>query len=592
MTRSLFLCIFRIMLKEYKTLVPYLKKYLIYYIAGIFCLVITDAGLLYIPQFIKKAINSVSVGAFELSLIGRYMIQMVMLAILISIGRFFWRFFIHGASRRIETELREKIFYHLLDMSSAFYGEHKTGDIMARMTNDMKAIRMASGMAFVAFIDGLFMALAILVILFTSYSRLTLITIIPLPFITIIVLFAGKMLGKRFKRVQEAYSAISERVQESFSGISVIKTFTQEEHFLNEFGRDNDEYWAANMSLIRIWGFIFPVVSFLSGITVCLLLLYGGSQLMMNQLNPGNFVAVMSYLAMLIWPMLGAGFTVNLIQRGGASLKRINQILEVEPEISNGESPRDVPIFKELTVNSLNYTFHGSGDSVINDLTLTLRAGETLGILGKTGSGKTTFIRLLPRILESEEGQIHYNGIPLHSLELSSLRSSIAMVPQETILFSRSIRENILYSKEDASEEELARVVHISTLDRDLKNFPDGMETQVGERGVSLSGGQKQRIAFARALLADPELLILDDALSAVDTKTEEFILKELVKLRKGKTNIIISHRVSTLQVSNKILVLRKGSIGQYGSHKELSRQDGLYKRIFDLQSMEQEEQS
>ncbi|OQY33808.1 MAG: ABC transporter [Spirochaetaceae bacterium 4572_59] len=580
------------MLKEYKTLVPYLKKYLIYYIAGIFCLVITDAGLLYIPQFIKKAINSVSVGAFELSLIGRYMIQMVMLAILISIGRFFWRFFIHGASRRIETELREKIFYHLLDMSSAFYGEHKTGDIMARMTNDMKAIRMASGMAFVAFIDGLFMALAILVILFTSYSRLTLITIIPLPFITIIVLFAGKMLGKRFKRVQEAYSAISERVQESFSGISVIKTFTQEEHFLNEFGRDNDEYWAANMSLIRIWGFIFPVVSFLSGITVCLLLLYGGSQLMMNQLNPGNFVAVMSYLAMLIWPMLGAGFTVNLIQRGGASLKRINQILEVEPEISNGESPRDVPIFKELTVNSLNYTFHGSGDSVINDLTLTLRAGETLGILGKTGSGKTTFIRLLPRILESEEGQIHYNGIPLHSLELSSLRSSIAMVPQETILFSRSIRENILYSKEDASEEELARVVHISTLDRDLKNFPDGMETQVGERGVSLSGGQKQRIAFARALLADPELLILDDALSAVDTKTEEFILKELVKLRKGKTNIIISHRVSTLQVSNKILVLRKGSIGQYGSHKELSRQDGLYKRIFDLQSMEQEEQS
>ena len=585
-----FFCYIIKMLKEYRTLLPYFRKYIPYYLSGLFCLLLTDAGQLYIPQFLKKAVNAISSGSFELPFIGTLMIQLVVTALMISIGRFFWRFFIHGASRRIETELRQKIFFHLLDLSSTFYGKNKTGDIMARMTNDMKAVRMASGMAFVAFIDGLFMTLAILIILFSTYSRLTLITIIPLPLITIIVLFAGRLLGRRFKRVQDGYSLLSERVQETLSGIRVIKTFNRENHFLNEFGRDNDEYWQANMSLIRIWGFIFPVVTFLSGVTACLLILYGGQQVILNELKPGDFVAVMSYLGMLIWPMMGAGFTVNLIQRGGASLKRINHILNEVPEISNPPQPQDVPPFEKLSIHSLDFSFSKASESVIRDMTLEINAGETLGILGKTGSGKSTLIRLLPRILESKPGEILFNGIPLHSLALSQLRSVISMVPQETILFSRTIRENILYAREEAAEEELQEVIRISTLDRDLKNFPLGLETLVGERGITLSGGQKQRIAFARALLAEPEILILDDALSAVDTKTEEFILKEFMKRRRGKTNIIISHRVSTLQTADRILVLENGVIDQYGSHEDLIKQEGLYKRIFSLQAMEEEE--
>ena len=580
------------MLKEYRTLLPYLNKYIPYYITGILCLVITDAGLLYIPQFIKNAINAISTGNFDLEVIRTLMLQMVLVALVVSIGRFFWRFFIHGASRRIEMELRRNIFYHLLDLSSSFFGKNKTGDLMARMTNDMKAIRMASGMAFVAFIDGLFMALAILIILISSYPHLALVSIIPLPLITVIVLFAGKVLGTRFKRVQDGYSALSERVQETLSGIRVIKTFTQEEHFLKEFSRDNDEYWEANMSLIRVWGLIFPIVSFLSGVTVCLLLYFGGRQVIIGDLNPGDFVAVMSYLGMLIWPMLGAGFTVNLIQRGAASLARINHILDAKPEISNSESPLAVPPFEQLTVDSLVFKYNGTNSLVIDNLSLELKAGETLGILGKTGSGKTTLIRLLPRILESKEGEILFNGSPIHSMDLSQLRASISMVPQETILFSHTIRENILYAKADASEEELNEAIRISTLDRDLKTFPLGLETQVGERGVTLSGGQKQRIAFARALLADPQILILDDALSAVDTKTEEFILREFMKKRAGKSNIIISHRVSTLQVSDHILVLDAGAIDQYGTHEQLIKQEGLYKRIYTLQSMEKEELS
>ena len=579
------------MLKEYYTLLPFLKKYTPRYIAGFVCLIITDAGQLYIPQYIKKALNLLSSGDFDTLVIRGLMIRMIFVAALISLGRFFWRYFIHGASRRIETELREKIFYHLLNMSSSFYGNHKTGDLMARMTNDMKAVRMASGMAFVAFTDGLFMALAILAILLVNYTGLALVTIIPFPFITILVSLTGKLLGKRFKRVQDAYSLISERTQELLSGIRVVKTFHKEDYFLNEFEKDNDEYWQANMSLTKVWGFIFPIVMFLSGITVCLLLSFGGKQVIVNQLKPGDFVAVLAYLGMLTWPMMGAGFTVNILQRGAASLMRINQVLNVEPEIRNSFQAQEIPEFKNLQINGLTFNFGESMKTpAIDNMTLEIHAGETLGILGKTGSGKTTLIRLIPRILESRKREICYNGIPLHDLKLSELRAAIALVPQETILFSRTIRENILYAKSDAGEEELEKVVRISTLDRDLQNFPQGLETMVGERGITLSGGQKQRIAFARALLADPEILIMDDALSAVDTKTEEFILQELMKRRKGKTNIIISHRVSTLQVANHILVLEKGHIGQYGSHSELVEQEGLYRRIYTLQSMENEE--
>ncbi len=550
----------------------------------------TDAGQLYIPQFIKQAVNTISEGNPDRNDILWLMLQMVLVAFVISAGRFFWRFFIHGASRRIETKLRERIFQHLLLLSSSFYGRNKTGDLMARMTNDMKAVRMASGMAFVAFTDGLFMAVAILLILIINYTKLALITIIPFPFITLIVLLAGRLLGHRFKRVQDSYSVISDRVQELISGIRVVKTFRKEKHFLDLFSKDNDDYWAANISLTKIWGFIFPIVMFLSGITVSLLLYFGGKEVILGELQPGDFVAVLSYLGMLTWPMMGAGFTVNIIQRGGASLKRINQVLSAEPDIVDCPDPVKVPPLVSMKISGLAYRFETSSVPVISGLNLEIESGSTLGILGRTGSGKTTLIRLLPRILELSEGSILYNDIPIQKLELSQLRSAISMVPQETILFSRTIRENIIFARNEASQEELDKVIYISTLERDLKNFPEGLDTLVGERGITLSGGQKQRIALARALLANPEILILDDALSAVDTKTEEFILNQLMKERKGKTNILISHRVSTLQVADNILVLENGRIIQYGSHQHLLKEDGLYRKIHTLQSLENAE--
>ncbi len=575
------------MLKEYRTLLPYYKKYSPSYIAGLFFLVLTNAGQLLLPQYIKQSLNLLSAGNADPQEILKIMGTMTITALIIAIGRFFWRRFIIGSSRKIEQGLRAQIFHHLLEMSSSFFGRYKTGDIMARMTNDMRAIRMASGMALVAFTDGVFMTLAILWILFSQYPSLAAITVIPLPVITVLVLFMGSFLGDLFKNVQERYASLSSRVQESLSGIRVIKTFRKEDATLASFEGDNNNYIDANIKLVRIWGLMHPVTGFLSGLTACLLLFFGGRMVIYGTLEPGDFVAIMSYLGMLAWPMIGAGFTVNLIQRGAASLKRINMILDEVPDIANGSDPDTVPPFRELSIRDLDFSF--DDNRIIRGLNLDIQAGETVGILGRTGSGKTTLVNLLPRILDSKPGSIRYNNINIHDLELSQLRKSLSIIPQETFLFSDTIEANIRMGAEDASKEALDEVLRMTTLDRDLKNFPEGISTQVGEKGISLSGGQKQRIALARALLARPQLLILDDALSAVDTKTEEFILESFFTKREEMTNIIISHRVSTLMNSDRIIVLEDGEIIQSGTHEELIELPGLYQKIYKLQSLDKQ---
>jgi len=573
------------MLKEYRTLLPYYRKYRYRYIAGLICLLITNGGQLLIPQYIKKTLNLLSSGNPDPQNILRLVSGMAGIALIIAVGRFFWRYFLHGASRKIEKNLRAQIFEHLLLMSTSFFNRHKTGDIMARMTNDMKAVRMASGMALVAFVDGVFMTLAILWILFTRYPHLAFVTILPLPVITVIVLLAGSLLGEKFRQVQERFSDLTSRVQETLSGIRVIKTFSRESSSIRSFAKDNDHYIEANISLIKIWGLMHPVNSFLTGLSACLLLYFGGRMVIWGDLNPGDFVAVMAYLGMLAWPMQGAGFTVNLIQRGAASLKRINKILDEPVEISNIDEPLEIEDFRELTIGNLNFKY--DSEPVLNSLSLGLRAGETLGILGRTGSGKSTLINLLPRLLESPEGSIKYNNKNIHDIELSSLRKAILLIPQETFLFSDTILANLKLGKKNASQDEIDNVIQLTTLDRDLKNFPGGLETQIGEKGITLSGGQKQRIALARAILADPQILILDDALSAVDTKTEEAILNGFFRKREGKTNILISHRVSTLLNADRIIVLENGRIVQSGLHDELIMVPGLYQKIYKLQSLD-----
>ena len=578
------------MLKEYSSLKPYLKKYAVSYVLGIICLALTNGGLIYIPQLMKRAIDLISQGETDRELIGHIMLIMVAVAFIVAVSRLGWRHFIQGASRRIEAGLRGRLYDHLVTLDRSFYGTTKTGDIMARATNDMNAVRMATGMTLIAFLDGLFMTLFILIILFRNYPRLTWILITPLPLVTILILYAGPRLGKRFRAVQAGYSDISDRAQESLSGLRLIQTYRQEEYAMKRFDEVNENYRRANLSLVKIWGFFHPVIMFFSGIITFLLIFFGGKSVLEGVLTPGDFVAIMSYMGMLIWPMMGVGMVINWLQRGAVALERINAILDREPDIRDDAGAVSGPVGGDFVIKDLTYTYPDGESPVLHDINLTINKGMTVGILGPTGCGKTTLIKLLPRLLESEKGQITFGDRELHSIRLEELRSAFSIVPQTTFLFSDTVWNNIAFGKPDAPREEVLWAASISTIDRDLDTFPQGYETLVGEKGVALSGGQKQRTALSRALLLDREIMILDDSLSAVDTNTEEYILNHFRECRKGKTNIIVSHRYTTLQKADLILVMEEGRIVDRGVHDELKDRPGFYQEIYNLQRLEEAE--
>ena len=578
------------MLKEFKTLIPYIRKRIPQYVAGLFFLLITNGGQLYLPQLLRRAIDTIASGSFTLNDMLPIVLLMVGIAVVIAIGRYFWRFFLGGASRRIEAELRERLFVHLQALSSTFYGKVKTGDLMARMTNDMRAVRQASGFALVSFVDGFFMTIAILIIMLSRDPRLTLLSISPLPVITIGVIFFGRFIGEQFRQVQEGFSALSDMTQEALTGIRVLKTFVQEPSFGKRFLEKNADYSNRNMVLVRTWGVLFPAVGFLAGITSLILILLGGRAVIEGTLSPGEFTAFLAYLQMLIWPMLGAGFTINLIQRAGASLGRINRILEEEPDIQSPPAEQAVrkPIRGEISIRNLSYAYPGTEKEVLKDFSIDIPSGSILGILGKTGSGKSTLVQLLPRILDPPPGTVFVDDLDVRSYDLTVLRNAISTVPQETFLFSTSIRDNIAFGSRNGDDELVRKVAAISTIERDFSTFPAGSETVVGERGITLSGGQKQRVAIARALASDAAICIFDDSLSSVDTETEDAILRDLLPFLKGKTLIVISHRISTLKTADRIVVLEDGRIAQLGSHEELLGQKGFYADIYRLQQLEE----
>lgn len=591
------------MIAEYRTLFPYLKRYRLHYAAGFACLVVVDGAQLLIPQFIKRAIDLVSARTFEMSAIWRIVGGIMATALVISAGRFLWRFFIVGASREIETQLRDRLFARLLRLPAAFYQRNKTGDLMARATNDMGAIRQATAMGFVAFVDGAFMSVAILAIMLIQNPRIALYAVIPLPAVTALILAFGSLTGKRFARAQEVYSRLSEIAQETIAGIRVVKAFVKEAHFGEQFASTNDDYRNASMSLVKIWGLFFPLIGFLSGVTTLILLVAGGRAVIEGRMSPGDLVAMLSYLQMLIWPMIGAGFTVNLIQRGGASLKRVNEILaepteeaaEPAPEPASGVPRTATPRMPapptgpaDLELRGLSFSYAEDRPPALANLSLRLDAGKTLGILGKVGSGKSTLLKLLPRLIEPPPGTIFLGGRDVRSFSLAELRGRFGFVPQDSFLFSDTVEENLRFGSPEMDEVRFARVVSVAAIDRDVALFPAGWKTVIGEKGLTLSGGQKQRVCIARALAADPEILVLDDALSAVDAETEDRILTALLEERRGRTNLIVSHRVSTLRHAHLIVVLEDGKISQRGTHAQLlADADGFYAEIARLQELE-----
>jgi ATP-binding cassette subfamily B protein len=439
------------------------------------------------------------------------------------------------------------------------------------------------------------MASSILVIIFIQDPRSAFLAVAPLPLVTILILFFGSAVGKRFRWAQEAYSRMSDTVQETFAGIRVVKSFVKETWFIKKFADTNDDYRKVNMELTRLFGFFFPFVSFLSGLTILIMLLIGGIRVVEGYMSPGSLVALFRYLQMLIWPLMGAGFMVNMIQRGAVSLRRVNEVMETKPSIVSppdagpAPEPDRAPAIPAVEIKNLNFSYTG-GEPALADINLTIRRGEWLGIMGRTGSGKSTLIKILPRLIDPPPGTVWIFGLDVREWDLERLRALFAAAPQDSYLFSDSIKNNIAYGLEAPPEERVKKAAALSALEKDLETFNQGWETLIGERGLTLSGGQKQRVAVSRALILDSEFLILDDSLSAVDAETEQRILAGMLRERKGKTTIMISHRVSTLRHADSIVVLDQGRIAEYGSPKELLARRGFYARMAALQQLDEQE--
>ncbi len=573
---------------DLKHLLKHFAKYRWAVVAGVVCLLFVDGMQLIIPRIIKRAVDDLTYSGAGSSNLLSYGLRIVALAAGIAVLRFFWRFFIIGTSRHIEEDIRNDLYGHLQRLSAGYYAVHTTGDLMAHAINDLNAVRMACGFGIVATTDAIVLGLASIGFMLALNVKLTLLALIPMPIIALFTLRVGKMLHSRFERVQETFSRLTERVRESVSGIRVVKAYSQEEHELESLAVIGREYVADNIRLVRVWGAFFPFIMMLSTMSVVIIIYFGGRQVMLGDITTGDLVAFTSYLGILTWPMIAMGWVVNVLQRGAASMGRINRILEAVPEIADHDGAVELADPRgEVEFRGVTFSYKEGLEPSLVDVSFVVPQGHTLGIIGRTGSGKSTVCNLLLRIHEATEGEVLLDGNDVTGLTLSSLRGSIGYVPQDTFLFSDTIRENIRFGAPDTDEERVVEAARIAGLLEEIESFSSGLNTLVGERGVTLSGGQKQRLAIARALLHAPAVVVLDDALSSVDTATEERIQRGLSSALENRTGIIVSHRVSSIKHAHEIIVLDEGRIVERGNHEGLVKRRGLYANIYERQLLE-----
>ena len=570
-----------------KSLLKYASKYKMRYFVGIVFLLMVDILQLIPPKILGHLTDSLTLGEATSKMIAIAIIQMLLLALLMAIGRFMWRIYVNGTSRKIEYDIRNKFFRHLQELSINFYNENKTGDLMALATNDLNAVRMALGPGVIMFFDAVVLTIATVIIMLTINFKLTLLAIIPLPFIAISSRIFGKKIHKRFTKVQRCFSKITDLVQENFSGIRIIQSFVQEEKEFERFAKENENNFRANMDFIKIWGVFSPLVEFISLLSFVILVAVGGTFVILGNISVGDFITFNMYLGNLVWPMMAIGWVINNLQRGLASLERIEAVLVQKPEIVDNNVKNIKSIKGDIELKSLTFSYPGTDTDVLKNINLTIKEGEILGIVGRTGSGKSTLINLLLRLYNIENDKIIIGGEDINRIPIKVLRENVGFVSQDPFLFSNTISENINLAFENMNIEEVYEAAKNSDIYDNVMDFPNKFDTVVGERGTTLSGGQKQRVSIARALIKKPELLILDDCLSAVDAKTEVKILGNLNRIMKNQTSIIISHRISAIKNADKIIVLENGEIVQSGTHGELLLEEGIYKDIYEKQQLE-----
>ncbi|MEE9553689.1 MAG: ABC transporter ATP-binding protein [candidate division Zixibacteria bacterium] len=569
-----------------RILFPYLLKYKKHWVGGLLAVTLTEAFKLAGPWILGDAINALESGVTKERLL-QYAAAIVGVILVSAIFRFIMRQTMIVASRRVEYDFRNDFFRHLLTLDRKYYDKTPTGDIMARATNDMDSVRSMIGPG-IMYACSTAVTLALTLPLMIKISPgLTVYSMIPMPFITVLVFFLGREVNKRYTKIQEQYSAITARAQESFSGIRVVKAYTQEKAEIAEFSLLNSDYIKKNMSMVKVWAMFFPAIVMFSGTAAIMALWFGGQYVMDRSITLGGFVKFTAYLMNLIWPMAALGWVAGLYQRGKASLVRIEQILQAKPYIVNVPNPVSRDIIGKIELKNLRFGYNST--EVLRGITTVIEPGMNVALIGATGCGKTTLISLLLRAYPVERGMIYIDDVDINDWDLRSLRTQIAPVMQETFLFSETIRSNIAYGNYDQSMETVADFAAAAGMAGEIEEFPKKFDTLLGERGITLSGGQKQRTALARALSSDPRVLLLDDAFSSVDTHTEEEILSNLRQILKGKTSIMISHRISTVKDADAIMVLDDGNIVEHGDHDNLISLDGHYAKLYKRQLLESE---
>ncbi len=576
------------MLRRLYPIKPYLERYRKGYVLGFGALLFSQAIGVTVPLIIKAGIDGLAQAVIPRKLLF-YAGLVMSVALVKAVFQFWMRWILIGISRDVEYDLRNDLFAHLMRLSQRYYTETRTGDLMSKLTNDLNAVRNLVGPGIMYSASTLVVGISVVALMLHLDWRLTLLALAPMPLVSVLVKFFGQRIHDRFERIQAMYSDLTEKVRENLSGVRVVRAFCQEEAEMAQFDSMNQDFVEKNQRLIWISSFLWPALALLFALSFMLILVVGGRHVLQGVISLGTFTAFNVYLMYLIWPIIALGWVVNLLQRGLASLERLWTIFAARPDIDDREVARKPLTALRGEIQFRDLTFSYNGKPVLKNINLRIPAGRTVAIVGATGSGKSTLVSLVPRLCDAPAGAVLLDDVPIRHIPLQTLRQHIAFVPQETFLFSDTVSENIKFGTPGASNQEVERAADISNILPEIRDFPKGFETMVGERGLTLSGGQKQRTAIARAVIRDPRILILDDALSSVDTGTEERILSQLTDVMADRTTLLISHRVSTVQNADEIVVLHDGEIVERGSHEELLVLNGYYTELYNRQLIEEE---